>query len=145
MGDTPPPSSELARGRMVRQRSRDTGPELAVRRRLHATGVRYRVHAKLESDLRVRGDIAWVGLKVVVFIDGCYWHGCPLHATAPKANAVWWRRKLDDNVSRDRRTDTVLRERGWTVLRFWEHEDPAAVATMIRNEVTERRDTHGRG
>lgn len=142
MSDTPPASSELARGRMVRQRSKDTLPELAIRRLLHAAGVRYRVDAKLEPDLRVRGDIVWARLKIVVFIDGCYWHGCPLHATAPKANAAWWRQKLDNNIARDRRTDAVLTDCGWKVLRFWEHEDPDAVATAIRNVVAERRDTH---
>ncbi|MQA13362.1 MAG: DNA mismatch endonuclease Vsr [Pseudonocardiaceae bacterium] len=130
---------------MVRQRSRDTVPEVAVRRRLHATGVRYRVHAKLEPDLRVRGDIVWGGLKIVVFIDGCYWHGCPIHATAPKANAAWWRQKLDENIARDRRTDAVLTSRDWRVLRFWEHEEPDAVVMTIRNELIERRDTHRRG
>lgn len=141
MGNRPPASSELVRARMVRQRARDTAPEVAVRRRLHATGVRYRVHAKLAPDLRVRGDIVWGGLRMVVFIDGCYWHGCPIHATAPKSNAAWWRQKLGDNVARDRRTDAVLIDRGWRVLRFWEHEDPDTVAITIRNELTARRDT----
>src|SRR6478752_732050 len=108
--------------RMKRQLRRDTKPELAVRRLLHAYGVRYRVDAKLEPGLRVRGDIVWRGRKIVVFVDGCFWHGCPVHATAPKANADWWREKLDANIARDKRTNAELIERGWKVMRFWEHE-----------------------
>jgi len=130
---------------MKRQRRRDTAAELAVRQRLHAAGVRYRVDVRLEHDLRVRGDIVWAGLRVVAFIDGCYWHGCPLHTTSPKANARWWRAKLDDNIARDRWADTVLTSRGWRVLRFWEHEDPDRVVSKIRYELVERRDTEKRG
>jgi DNA mismatch endonuclease (patch repair protein) len=124
---------------MSRQRRRDTKPELEIRRRLHAAGLRYRVDVRLEADLRVRGDIVWAQDRVVVFVDGCYWHGCPLHGTAPKANAAWWRSKLDENVARDRRVDRTLDERGWLVLRFWEHEDPGQVASAISEQRAERR------
>ena len=106
---------------MRRQGRRDTKPELAVRRRLHALGYRFRVDYKPEPDLRCRGDIVFTKRKVVVFIDGCFWHGCPIHATAPKNNAEWWREKLDANIARDRRTDAALENRGWRVLRVWEH------------------------
>jgi len=116
---------------MRQQLRRDTKPEIAVRQHLHALGIRYRVDVKLEPDLRTRGDIAWRGLRLTVFIDGCFWHGCPIHATAPKANAGWWREKLDANIFRDRRADDALRDRGWTVLRFWEHDDPEAIAVEI--------------
>ncbi|PIB73755.1 very short patch repair protein [Mycolicibacterium brumae] len=83
------------------------------------------------SQVRYRADIGWKGLRLAVFIDGCFWHGCPQHATRPKANQDWWARKLDGNVQRDRRTDQELATRGWTVLRFWEHEDPESVADAI--------------
>jgi DNA mismatch endonuclease (patch repair protein) len=116
---------------MQRQRRRDTKPEVEVRRLLHAAGIRFRVNARLEPDLRVRGDIVWRGRKVVVFVDGCFWHGCPRHATQPKANADWWRDKLAANVARDRRTDAELAARGWRVLRYWEHEPPTEVATDL--------------
>jgi DNA mismatch endonuclease (patch repair protein) len=116
---------------MQRQRRRDTKLEMQVRRLLHAAGVRYRVDAKLEPDLRVRGDIVWRGRKVVVFLDGCFWHGCPTHATQPKSNGNWWRMKLADNILRDLRTDAELTARGWTVLRYWEHEAPADVAANV--------------
>lgn len=129
---------------MRRQRRRDTAPELAVRQRLHAADIRYRIDTRLESGLRARGDIVWRGLQLVVFIDGCYWHGCPVHATSPKANAEWWRAKLDANVDRDRRTDKVLHECGWTVLRFWEHENPVDVVNSITRELDARKVLAGR-
>jgi DNA mismatch endonuclease (patch repair protein) len=112
---------------MQRQRRRDTKPEVEIRRLLHAAGFRFRIDTVLEPDLRARGDIAWRGRKIVVFVDGCFWHGCPEHATQPKANAEWWREKLAGNVTRDRRTDAELTARGWRVLRYWEHETPADV------------------
>jgi DNA mismatch endonuclease (patch repair protein) len=116
---------------MERQRRRDTAPELLVRRLLHARGQRFRVDARLEPDLRVRGDIVWRSQKIAVFIDGCFWHGCPLHTTSPKANARWWQEKIATNVARDRRTDRALGDRGWHVLRFWEHESPVEVVDSI--------------
>ncbi len=139
----PAASSASVRARMQKQKRRDTDPEIQVRKRLHAAGIRYRVDNKLEADLRTRGDIVWRGLRIAVFIDGCYWHGCPLHVTRPKANADWWARKLDGNVTRDRRADTVLAARGWTVLRYWEHDSPAAVAGAIKVEIRRRRATTG--
>src|SRR5689334_6640385 len=116
---------------MERQLRRDTGPELAVRKELHHRGIRFRVDVKPEPDLRMRGDLVWRGRKVVVMIDGCYWHGCPIHGTSPKNNAQWWREKIGTNMERDRRHDAALRQRGWMVMRFWEHEDPIRVADAI--------------
>nr|WP_212612946.1 DNA mismatch endonuclease Vsr [Pseudonocardia hierapolitana] len=135
----PSASSETIRRRMAMQRRRDTKPEMEIRRRLHAAGLRYRVDVRLEADMRVRGDIAWRRDRVVVFVDGCYWHGCPLHRTTPRANASWWRQKLDDNIARDRLVDGILEERGWLVLRFWEHEDPEQAATTVKDQLAARR------
>jgi DNA mismatch endonuclease (patch repair protein) len=84
-------------------------------------------------------DIVFGKIKLAVFMDGCFWHGCPQHATQPKANAEWWRTKLDKNMARDRETTDQLRAAGWTVLRFWEHESPEEVARQITDTVTERR------
>ena len=127
----PEPANDIIRVRMERQRRRDTRPELAVRQELHRRGIRFRVDVKPEQNLRMRGDLVWKGRKLVVMIDGCYWHGCPEHATSPKNNAAWWRQKLDANIERDRRSDAELQARGWRVLRFWEHEDPTCVADVI--------------
>lgn len=119
----PEPLDQSIRRRMQQQRRRDTALELAIRRSLHARGHRYRVDYRLEPTLRTRGDIVFTRRKVVVFVDGCFWHGCPEHATAPKNNAAWWRDKLQTNVQRDRRVDAQLAELGWVVVRVWEHEE----------------------
>jgi DNA mismatch endonuclease (patch repair protein) len=127
----PEPLDETIRRRMQRQGRRDTAVELAVRRRLHALGYRYRVDHRPEPGLRTRGDIVFTRQKLVVFIDGCFWHGWPLHSTAPKNNAAWWAEKIAANKSRDERAAGALREAGWTVVRAWEHEDSEDVVQRI--------------
>ena len=112
-------------------RRKDTKPELALRRILHARGLRYRVTYPVPGLPRRTIDVAFTRAKVAVFIDGCFWHGCPEHATRPRANSEWWVRKLETNMTRDTDTSRVLSELGWTVLRFWEHEEPTAVADRI--------------
>ncbi|MEU5767506.1 very short patch repair endonuclease [Streptomyces asoensis] len=130
---------------MSRQASKDTGIELAVRRLLHANGMRYRVEYPVPGMPRRRIDVAFPRAKVAVLIDGCFWHGCPLHATRPKSNAEWWRTKLDRNMARDRETTEHLIAEGWTVLRFWEHEAPGEVAAGIAAAVERRRAEATRG
>lgn len=127
----PAASSTTVQARFRRQGRRDTAPELAVRRRLHARGVRYRVDVRPCRETRARGDLVWKGRRLVVFIDGCFWHSCPTCGHQPNANAAWWAEKLAANVRRDRRTDAVLAAQGWRVLRFWEHEEPDAVVDAI--------------
>ncbi len=123
---------------MQANRRRDTSPELAVRRLLHARGLRFRVDYRVEKSLRARADIVFTRRRVAVFIDGCFWHGCPLHATQPKSNADYWGPKLARNILRDRETDVALRDAGWTVLRFWEHEDPVEVVALIETHLLQR-------
>jgi DNA mismatch endonuclease, patch repair protein len=115
---------------MVRQRQRDTGPEVALRRLLFAQGFRYRVDAPLPG-MRRRADLLFKTARVAVFVDGCFWHGCPEHGTRPKSNAGWWADKLDRNIQRDRDTDQRLVADGWTVVRIWEHESPDSAAGEI--------------
>ncbi|MER5520424.1 very short patch repair endonuclease [Streptomyces sp. NPDC002763] len=129
---------------MSRQLSKDTGAELAVRRLLHAAGLRYRVEYPVPGMPRRRIDVAFTGVKVAVLIDGCFWHGCPLHATQPKSNAAWWRNKLDRNMARDRETTDHLAAQGWTVLRFWEHVPPGEVAAAVQAAVELERRDHAR-
>lgn len=117
---------------------RDTPCELAVRSAVHATGLRFRVDWALPGTRR-RADLAFVKAKVAVFVDGCFWHGCPEHVTWPKANAAWWRAKIKGNARRDRDTDAMLRGSGWTVLRFWEHEDPGKAGRAIARVILGRR------
>ena len=116
---------------MQANRSRDTKPELEVRRALHRLGLRYRVAIAPEPGLRRRADIVFTRARVAVFIDGCFWHGCPDHKTSPANNAAWWTAKLARNVERDRETDAHLFALGWTVIRVWEHEDMKRAALHI--------------
>ncbi|WP_079042204.1 very short patch repair endonuclease [Streptomyces aureus] len=132
-------SSAARRRNMQAIRSRDTKPEQQVRRLLHAQGLRYRVAAKPLSDLRRTADIIFRPVKVAVFIDGCYWHGCPEHYVAPRTNPGYWSDKVARNMARDSDTNQRLEEAGWTVLRFWEHESPEECAMHIAAEVAKHR------
>ncbi|WP_435769687.1 very short patch repair endonuclease [Nocardioides sp. SYSU DS0651] len=124
-------SSPASRRVMQGNRSRDTSPEVAVRRRLHAAGLRFRVAHRPLAPLRRTADIVFTRQRIAVFIDGCYWHSCPEHRTVAKSNASYWSDKLARNVARDADTTSRLRAAGWTVLRFWEHEDPDQVAARV--------------
>lgn len=104
---------------MSRIRSADTGPEMVLRRRLWAEGFRYRLGVRTPGG---RPDVTFLGKRVAVFVDGCFWHGCPEHYVRPRTNSTFWARKLRENVTRDRRQTTILEEAGWTVVRVWEHE-----------------------
>jgi DNA mismatch endonuclease (patch repair protein) len=118
---------------------RDTPCELALRSAVHRMGLRFRVDWPLPGTRR-RADLAFVSAKVIVFVDGCFWHGCPKHATWPRANADWWRAKIETNMRRDRDTDTLLKAGGWIVLRFWEHDDSDRAASKVARTVK----SHGR-
>jgi DNA mismatch endonuclease, patch repair protein len=117
---------------MQANRSRDTGPELAVRRLLHAHGFRYRVSARPLPALRRQADIVFPKKRIAIFIDGCFWHGCPEHGRAEfRHNTQYWPAKIETNRVRDEETNRLLEDAGWTVLRYWEHEDPVDVVTRI--------------
>jgi DNA mismatch endonuclease, patch repair protein len=119
---------------MAANRRRDTSPEIEVRSALHARGLRFRVDYPVLP--RRRGDIVFPRQRVVVFIDGCFWHSCPEHGTTAKANATYWADKLKANSRRDRDTNARLSNDGWRVLRFWEHHPPDEVADRIADVVT---------
>jgi len=116
---------------MSRQRRRDTVPEVALRRELHRRGRRFFVDKAPLPGMRRRADLVFPRHRVAVYVDGCFWHSCPQHATFPKNNAEWWAAKLAANVQRDRDTDERLQTAGWTVVRVWEHEDPITAATRV--------------
>lgn len=126
------PSTSL---RMSRQARRDTAPELRLRRLLFARGLRYRVDAPLPGMPRRRADVLFTRRCVAVFIDGCFWHSCPIHGTVPRSNRDWWVAKLGKNMARDRETNTYLSANGWTVFRFWEHEDMELAANVIEQVI----------
>jgi DNA mismatch endonuclease, patch repair protein len=126
--------------RMRRTRGRDTPAELALRSALHRRGMRFYVdRAPLPRFPRRRADIVFPRVHVAVFLDGCFWHGCPEHATWPKANAEWWRAKIEANRSRDAATNAELEAAGWAVVRVWEHSDPELAADEVAARVCERR------
>ncbi|MCB9631069.1 MAG: very short patch repair endonuclease [Sandaracinus sp.] len=129
--EKPSPPDALTQRRMKRTRRSDTAAEVAIRRLVFARGLRYRKDYKPVTGLRTRADVAFIGPRVLVYVNGCFWHGCPQHATWPKKNAAWWRAKIEANMARDARIDKELREHGWTVLRIWEHEPPEAAAKRI--------------
>ncbi len=124
--------------RMRGVKKRDNGPEMAVRRLLHAAGLRYRVAWPVPGQRRRTIDIAFTRARLAVYIDGCFWHGCPLHATSPKANAAWWAEKISTNQTRDADVTSQLEDMGWTVLRFWEHEMPDDVASAVIGRLRSR-------
>lgn len=113
---------------MSRIRGTNTSVEVRLRRSLWQTGLRYRLGRRLPG----RPDITFVAARVVVFVDGCFWHACPYHGVAPKANAAFWRTKIGRNVQRDAEVNRLLRADGWTVLRIWEHEIEKDLANCVR-------------
>lgn len=134
--EVPAASSEAARTTMRANSGRDTGPELAVRRALHARGLRYRVDYPLPFNRRRRADIAFTRVRIAVFIDGCFWHGCPEHGTTPRTNSRFWFEKIARNRARDAETMGLLAAEGWHALRFWEHEDPIEVSVAVARVVS---------
>ncbi|WP_082789453.1 very short patch repair endonuclease [Tsukamurella pseudospumae] len=129
-------SSDGVRRSMKSNRRRDTQPELAVRREAHRLGLRYFVdRAPLRDLARRRADLVFPRLKVAIYVDGCFWHGCPEHHSVSKTNAEFWATKVEKNRARDEDTNQRLRKAGWTVVRVWEHEDPATAAAAIKDVV----------
>jgi len=133
----PPPSSEAARSRMKAVKRTGTAAELALREALDAYGLSYEVDAQPLPDLRRRADILFREEKIAVFVDGCFWHGCPIHGTQAKTHARFWAEKIERNKERDRDTDQRLTAAGWTVVRIWEHEDPAKAAEKVWRRLQE--------
>lgn len=120
---------------MQSNKSRNTQPELAIRRLLHARGLRYSVASRPLLNLNRTADILFRRAQLAIFVDGCFWHGCPLHFRPAKTNADFWSEKLRANVSRDHETTVTLHEYGWVVMRVWEHEDPTDVADEIERRL----------
>ncbi|MER5778032.1 very short patch repair endonuclease [Streptomyces sp. NPDC002039] len=132
-------STPDVRARMSRQKSKDTKIEVALRKALHASGLRFRVHGRPVKGVRREADIVFGPARVAVFVDGCFWHGCPEHATWPRRNAEFWRAKIEGNRARDRDTDARLAEAGWLAVRVWEHEPPAESAVRVAEVVARRK------
>ncbi|MEV4826808.1 very short patch repair endonuclease [Micromonospora sp. NPDC049257] len=132
-------SSAATRRAMQGNRSRDTGPEMALRRALHAKGLRYRVCAKPLPHIPRKIDIVFHSALVAVEVYGCFWHGCPQHHRPPTANNQYWTEKITKNVNRDVQTREQLEQAGWLLIIVWEHEDPETAARRIADAVQARR------
>lgn len=129
-------SSEPFRDRMSRQRREGTAPEVALRQALHALGLRYRLHQAPLPGLRRKADIVFRPARVAVFVDGCFWHGCPDHGRRRhEVNNWYWPAKIDRNRRRDLDTDHKLTSAGWLVVRVWEHDVAGAGAVLAAERV----------
>ncbi len=128
----PAPTSAAVSNRMRRNRRRDSGPELSLRRELHRRGFRYRVDWPIRTaDRLVRPDIVFTRARLAIFVDGCFWHCCPIHGNNPRANTAYWGPKLERNVTRDRAVNEALEADDWRVVRIWEHADPVCSAEVV--------------
>ncbi|MGH2918157.1 MAG: very short patch repair endonuclease [Solirubrobacteraceae bacterium] len=128
-----PDVPESRRAIMRSNRRRDTAPELAMRSALHRAGLRFRVDMPVRpaGHRVVRPDVVFPRRRLAIYVDGCFWHGCPIHGTQARTNAGYWRAKIAENQERDRRITAALEDDGWIVLRFWEHEEPAEMAARV--------------
>lgn len=136
---SPLPSSNAALARMQASKPRDTAPEKALRSELFKKGLRFHIDAKPIREFNRKSDIIFRTAKVAVFVDGCFWHGCPIHGTQAKANAEFWRNKIKQNQLRDLDTNKKLKKAGWKVIRVWEHENPEKAAEKILKIVAKRK------
>lgn len=135
----PTPKNTTVSAQMSRMPRSSTKPELALRRALHARGLRFRLQRR---DLPGTPDIVLPRAHIAVFVDGCFWHGCEEHGVMPKNNREWWQTKLATNTERDRRKDAELRELGWLSMHFWEHTTVDQMADAV---VAAWRDRTGQG
>ncbi len=125
------PTSSRTSLRLSKVRQKGTNAELALRREMYRIGLRYRIDYEVLKKPRRVADIAFPGRKIAIFVDGCFWHGCPEHGTWPKRNADFWRQKIEANRQRDADTNARLQANGWTALRFWSHESPVEAAQAV--------------
>ena len=128
-------TSPATRKAMRANRRRDTAPEMAIRRLVHASGLRYRVDARPLPSARHTADMIFTRARVAVFVDGCWWHGCAEHYRPPASNISYWAGKVTRNRERDQLANEALIEAGWTVIRIWEHEEPESAARRIETAV----------
>lgn len=133
----PEPASSAVSAAMRGNKRADTKPEVAVRTELHRRGLRFRKDYLLpvREARGVRADIVFTRVRVAVFIDGCFWHGCPEHGRAPRRNTGYWGPKLVRNRNRDQLVTERLVEDGWRVIRLWEHISPTEAAGLIASSV----------
>lgn len=133
------PSSHEASRRMARVRQKGTMAEVEIRRALRSRGLRYRLQVPVMNKPRRTADIVFPRQRLAVFVDGCFWHGCPEHASWPKSNAEFWRNKIEENIARDVDTTQRLEMAGWKVIRVWEHEGALKASDRIARKLASAR------
>ena len=119
--------------RMKKQRIADTKPELEIARACFRLGLRYRKNVEI-PEAKTTADLIFPRHKLLVFVDGCFWHGCPWHYKTPKTRSEWWDAKVERNKTRDSKKTRKLRRLGWKVVRVWEHVEPEKAALRILNK-----------
>ena len=142
LSQAPKATSTATHKSMVGNRRRDSRPEMSIRRAVHALGLRYFVDKPVKFEIHsrsIRADLVFPRIRLAVFIDGCFWHGCPEHMTWPSRNGRWWRSKIADNQARDRRQTRQLGAARWTVIRIWSHSEPSTAARRIDRAVRSAR------
>jgi len=136
---TPKSRSVAVRNVMRANRGVDTGPEIRLRSLVHKAGLRYAIDVRPEADINRRADLVFRAAKVAVFVNGCFWHGCPKHYSSPKSNKRYWSEKVRRNRERDVETRFLLKRRGWRVLVFWEHQPAQSCSERVVSVVSERK------
>jgi len=136
---TPKSRSLAVRNVMRANRGVDTGPEIRLRSLVHKAGLRYAIDVRPEADINRRADLVFRAAKVAVFVNGCFWHGCPKHYSSPKSNKRYWSEKVRRNRARDVETRLLLKRRGWRVLVFWEHQPAQSCSERVVSVVSERK------
>lgn len=131
-------TTPATRKRMSKVRQKSTAPELALRKELFRLGLRFRIDRVVLNKPRRVADIVFPKQKIAIFVDGCFWHGCPTHATWPKNNAEFWRKKIESNVARDIDTNARLEGLGWSVFRIWAHESATEAAQRIQQIINQK-------
>jgi len=136
---TPKSRSIAVRNVMRANRGVDTGPETRLRSLVHRAGLRYAIDVRPESNINRRADLVFRATKVAVFVNGCFWHGCPAHYSLPKSNQRYWSEKVRRNKERDEETKSLLKSRGWKVLVFWEHQPAESCSKRVVSVVSKRK------
>ena len=136
----PSASSPLVRRVMQRNTGHETEPERLLRTFLKKAGLRFRTDTRPEPHLKIKADIVFPRQRVCVFLDGCFWHGCPIHFKVPNSHSPWWKEKIQDNARRDARQTQALRRLKWKVIRYWEHQIQPEALQRINARIGETLD-----
>lgn len=140
MANAYPRSTDPVIAKSMRSNRRsNTKPELAIRSALHRAGKRFRKDFPVKTERRtIKPDVVFTRAKVCVFIDGCYWHGCPDHCRIPASNREYWTAKIGRNMERDKLDGVSLSDAGWNVVRIWEHVPVEDAVQQVMDELTIR-------